>query len=375
MLDMNKLSENESKMSATQYKPRGTTGLFDAHEIREKLQALGNPLHALDRQTDFELFRPELENAMLNTKKKSPAGQKPYDAVMMFKIMIIKVFYALSDDQAEYQINDRESFKAFLGLAGGDRVPDAKTIWRFGDRLAETGLDSRLFDRFNAFLDDRGLIAKTGVIVDASFAEVPRQRNSRDENAAIKEGRGDELWHDNPRKKAQKDTDARWTKKNGITFFGYKNHVKIDAASKLVTRYSVTPAAVHDSQAPGAIVTADDAPQPLYADSACSGQAIGDALAAKQVGNRVHGKGYKNRPLTAQQQASNRAKSRIRVRVEHVFGFMTQSMRTMFSRLIGLRRNASHIGLMNLVYNLFRYEQIRRLNLLPAAVPPGEAMP
>ena len=77
---------------------------------------------------DFEMFRPELEGNMLNHDKKSNAGCKPYDVVMMFKIILLKRFYNLSDEQAEYQITDRLSFKEFLGLSSGDRVPDARSI-------------------------------------------------------------------------------------------------------------------------------------------------------------------------------------------------------------------------------------------------------
>ncbi len=71
---------------------------------------------------------------MLNTNKKSAAGRKPYDVVMMFKIILLKRFYNLSDEQTEYQINDRLSFKEFLGLSSGDNVPDARSIWLFQDR-------------------------------------------------------------------------------------------------------------------------------------------------------------------------------------------------------------------------------------------------
>jgi IS5 family transposase len=134
---------------------------------------------------------------------------------MMFKILVIKMLYDLSDDQAEYQITDRQSFRDFLGLPGGGRVPDAKTVWLFGERLSAKGGARRLFERFNAFLERSGVIVKTGVIVDASFVEAPRQRNSREENERIKSGAGAELWPGLPHKKSQKDVDARWTKKNG----------------------------------------------------------------------------------------------------------------------------------------------------------------
>jgi IS5 family transposase len=101
-------------------------------------------------------------------------------------------------------------------------------------------------------------IFRTTLIIDASFVEVPRQRNHRDENKQIKEGKGDELWENELHKKRQKDIDARWTKKNNETFFGYKNHVKADGKSKFIATYEVTDASVHDSQPTEALLRDSD---------------------------------------------------------------------------------------------------------------------
>ena len=195
------------------YKNTGNVGLFDHDYILEKLSLLGNPLEKLRKVVDFEMFRCELELSMLNHDKKSNAGQKPYDVVMMFKVLLLKRYYNLSDEQAEYQIIDRLSFKEFLGLSSGDKVPDARTIWLFQDTFIKNGLDVKLFDKFKQHLKKLGLYINEGKVVDASFVEVPRQRNTKEENAQIKEGKGDDLWNDNPSKKRQKDIDARWTAK------------------------------------------------------------------------------------------------------------------------------------------------------------------
>jgi IS5 family transposase len=133
----------------------------------------------------------------------------------------------------------------------------------------------------------------------------------------------------------------------------------------------VTDAAVHDSQAVAGLVARDDAPQPVYADSAYAGKEIAQDLEKKGVIGMVHERAYRNTPLTEEQKASNREKSKVRVRVEHVFGFMTKSMGALVTRAVGARRAAGCVGLMNLVYNLCRYEQIRRLELLPAAARGG----
>jgi len=231
------------------YKTQGKKGLFDEEFSKERLSLMGNPLEAISKVIDFELFRETLENKLLNTNKKNNAGAKPYDVVLLFKILILQRYHGLGDSQVEYQILDRTSFKAFLGLATGDKVPDEKTIWSFRERVTKTGLVEELFEQFTSFLEEQALIFNEGRLIDASFTVAPRKRNTRDENKKIKEGKGDELWNDKPNRKKHKDVDARWTKKNGETFYGYKNHAKVDTKSKFINKYAVTAASVHDSQA------------------------------------------------------------------------------------------------------------------------------
>jgi transposase len=166
-------------MKRTIYKETGSISLFDKEESSAKLSKLGNPLEKLGHVIDFEMFRFSLEENMLNNNKKSNAGCRPYDVVLMFKIILLKRFYNLSDEQAEYQITDRLSFKDFLGLSSGDRVPDARSIWLFQDNLIKKNLEEKLFAQFHKRLDDLGLFVNEGKIVDASFVEAPRQRNKK----------------------------------------------------------------------------------------------------------------------------------------------------------------------------------------------------
>ena len=352
-------------MSTYKYKKTGNIGLFDQEAISDKLSSLGNPLEKLNDVIDFEMFRKELEDNMLNTDKKSAAGCKPYDVVMMFKIILLKRFYNLSDEQAEYQINDRLSFKEFLGLTSGDKVPDARSIWLFQDRMIRLDLEERLFLQFNRYLNDLGLLVNTGKIVDASFVEAPRQRNTRQENTKIKNGEGDDLWNDKPYKKRQKDIDARWTSKAGERHYGYKNHIKVDSGSKLIDKYLVTSANIHDSQVLEDLAEEKDSNQELYADSAYMGKLLEKKLKDKNIIPQIIERAFRDNPLTNKQKENNRIKSKTRCRVEHAFGFITNSMNDFNIRAIGLRRAKGIIGLINLVYNMCRFEQIIRLNLLP----------
>jgi len=300
------------------------------------------------------MFRIELEDNMLNQDKKSNAGQKPYDVVTMFKILLLKRYYNLSDEQAEYQILDRLSFKDFLGLSSGDKVPDARTIWLFQDTFIKKGLDIKLFDQFREHLTKLGLYVNEGKIVDASFVEVPRQRNTKEENAQIKDGNGDELWNDKPYKKRQKDVDARWTAKGVERFYGYKDHVKIDSKSKLIDTYVVTGAQVHDSQILEDLLTETDKGQNIYADSAYIGERIDKMLKTKEIIPQIIERAFKNNPLTDRQKNDNRIKSKTRSRGEHIFGFITQNMNNFYFHNIGYDRIKGVVGLVNLTYNIFR---------------------
>lgn len=136
-------------------------------------------------------------------------------------------------------------------------------------------------------LEERGIITHKGTIVDATFVDAPRQRNSREENKKIKNGEVPEEWENEPHKMVQKDTDARWTKNGGETHFGYKDHVKVDADSKLILDYGVTSANVHDSNEFEDFINETD--ETVYADSAYVGKEL-----PEHIRNEVCEKGYRN---------------------------------------------------------------------------------
>ena len=302
---------------------------------------------------------------MHEKKRKSRAGAKPKDVVLMFKVLVLQQLHNLADERLEYQIRDRLSFMRFLGLELEDRVPDAKTIWLFRERLKQQKLMDVLFARFHEQLATHGYVARAGQMIDATFVEVPRQRNSREENAQLKAGETPEGW-DAPAAKAkrrQKDTDARWTQKNHENHYGYKNHVNADQEHKRVQSYAVTDASVHDSQVFEELLDQDKDEQgnkrPAYADSAYRSKEKEAYLAKANIASQIGEKGARGHPLTDAQKAMNKTKSRIRVRVEHVFAAQAQ-MGGHIVRTIGILRAQVKIGMMNLVYNMVRFGQLIR---------------
>jgi transposase, IS5 family len=199
-----------------------------------------------------------------------------------------------------------------------------------------------------------GLVVNEGKIIDASFVEVPKQRNSKEDNELIKEGKIPESFNENPHKLAQKDTDARWIQKGNVNYFGYKNHVKTNVKSKIITKYQVTDASVQDSQVIDYLLDSKDEDEDFYADSAYGGQSQETSIEDKKMINQVCERAYKNKPLTEEQKIINTQKSQTRSRVEHIFGFMEMSMDGMYLYQTTIKRISVAIGLMNLTYNMFR---------------------
>lgn len=339
------------------YKTKRAKSFFDEEFRLEKLSSQNDPLVKLKERIDFELFRPLLEQAFYQ-ESKGVGGARPYDYVLMFKILILQRYYNISDDKMEFAVLDRLSFMRFLGLSLSDKVPDAKTIWLFREQLTKKNIVEKLFKHFREELQKKNLIANEGKIIDASFVEVPIQRNTREENKEIKEGKIPDQWKEKPNKLEQKDTDAKWTKKNDDDYYGYKNHIKGDEKSKLIDNYKVTDASVHDSQEVENLLEEKDKGQPLHADSAYSGEPVKEIVEKYEMKNHIHEKGYRNKPLTEEQKASNKIKSKTRVRIEHIFGFIENSMNGSFIRTIGIQRATAVVGLMNLTYNIFRAIQL-----------------
>jgi transposase, IS5 family len=321
---------------------------------RATLEARQDPLLALNQLIEWELFRivwREIEPTPVPGK----AGRKPIDRMLLFKMLLIQQLYNISDEQLEYQVHDRLSFRRFLGLALDGEVPDATSVWLFRKQLVEAGLVEGLFEQFNTYLQGQGYQAKGGQIIDATLVPAPKQHNHKDENAAIKQAQVPEHWQQQPHKLAQKDTDARWTKKNGVSHFGYKAHINIDRDYGFIRRYQITDAAVHDSKVFGAIIDGDNLADEIWADSAYRCAALEAALLLLDYNSHIHERGYRNRPLTEAQQQSNRKKSTVRATVEHVFGCWVTSMGGKAVRGVGLTAVRAYLGLKMLTFNLKRY--------------------
>lgn len=327
-------------------------GFFDFDTRLDRIDKAGDPLSKLEQAIAWDIFRPIIDKARQKPRK-SNAGAKGFDSILLFKILVLQSLYNLSDEAMEYQILDRYSFSRFLGLHAASKVPDATTIWRFREDLIKAGIITELFSTFDNFLNEQGFQARKGQIVDASIVRVPIQRNSRDENQLIKEGKQPEGWSEN--KQRQKDTDARWTRKNYQNYYGYKNHISVDVKHKFVRAYEVTAANTHDSNVFDVLLDPNNTSKDVWADSAYRTEEILERLKVQGYREHLQRKGHKHCSLSKWERQGNQTRSKIRSRVEHIFGVQAQRARDAIVRGIGILRVGARIGLRNLAYNLDRY--------------------
>ena len=340
------------------YKTTGKQTLFDAENAAQKLSEIGNPLEKLESVIDFEMFRSRFEDAMVNHNTKSKAGAKQCDEVMMVKVMVLRQCYNLGYEQTECQIIGSSSFKQFLGLASGDKVPDANTIRNFFEGLRGIGMVAKLFQDFVDELLENGFIFNEGQRVDASFVLEPRQRNTRDESREVGGGGGGDFFGYKVSKERRKDIAASCARHIKDDFFWYKVSGKVDGESKFFKKIVVTTASPNASTMFPGLMAESGRGQVTFAARAY----VRDDKEEQKYGlkGEICEKGYRGKPLTDEQKEENRKKSTIRSRVEHVFGFMEGAMHGLTVRTIGIARATAHIYLKSLTYNMFRYEQFVR---------------
>lgn len=295
----------------------------------------------------------------------------------MFKVLILAAQNNVSDARMEYLIRDRLSWLRFLGFDLGAPTPDANTIRLFHEKLTEAGALDTLFADFDRQLKERGYLAMGRQIGDATLVAAPKQRNTQGEKDAIKGGKtAGEIWPDEPARAAQKDTDARWTLKFAkpvlsevegartradgkpqvdiaIPSFGYKSSISICRAFGFIRKGKVTDGARFDGRMLRDVVTNDNTASDVWADTAYRSQANERWLKRQGRVSRIHRRKPKGKPMPERTAKANAAKSRVRVRAEHVFAQQKDQM-GLFIRTIGLHRAEAKITLANMAYHMNR---------------------
>ena len=340
-------------------KPR--ISLFAEHEREDRRSKIGDPLVGLTKHVDFDALAASVDAAAPRPSR-AKGGRPPYPTVLMTKILVLQQLYNLADDALEYQLLDRRSFLQFLDLTESSSIPDSKTIWLFRDRLAQAGVGHQIFEQVQQQLQKHGYMARCGQIIDASLVQAPVQRNKREEADTVKEGTMPLGWK--PYKRAQKDVDARWTKKHGKNHFGYKLHASVDKRYKLIRKLAVTHAAVADITVFETLLDPANTSRDVYADRGYP--TIEREATLKQAGWRVHiqRKGTATKGISATQKQRNRRIATPRARVEHVFGALAQ-MGGKLVRCMGIVRTTFALQLKSASYNLKRLVFLKEGGLAP----------
>lgn len=324
--------------------------LFADDERKRKLDRIGDPVAALNGRVDFAVIAQRVE-ALLPRVDYAKGGRPPFPVLLMVKLLVLKQLYNLSDDHVEYQALDRVTFQRFLGLASSSKIPDAKTFWAFQQTLMNVGAASTIMAAVQQQLAAAGYIARNGQLIDATIVRAPVQHFTKAEKDILARGEIPEDWSSN--KRAQKDLDARWTKKHGKSYHGYKAHVSADVRHKLVRKCAVTDAAVHDTHHFEDLLDASNTSREVSADK---GYVDGEREARlTQAGwcVKIQRKAKQGRPIGARQQGRNTTIARTRARVEHVFAGLHQ-MGGQMIRTIGHARAEFQITTKLAVYNLKR---------------------
>jgi IS5 family transposase len=332
-------------------KPRSAikTDLFaDVHQ-REKLDKLGDPLAQIESCIDFSALAAEVDRVA--PRPASPqGGRPPFPTETMVRILVLKRLYNLSDEQMEYQLLDRMSYKRFCGLAQATNIPDRTTVWTFENRIGEAGAQA-IFDGVSAQLLKKGFIARGGQIIDATLVPAPRQHNSRGDKALIEQDAMPADW--SPAKRRQKDCDATWTKKHGKSHFGYKLSVNVDRKYKVIRKIETDTASTHDSQHFDAVFDPANTSRDVYADRGYPSEEREAWLKEHGYRNRIQRKGNRNKALSEAQQRRNQRIAKSRARVEHPFAAIAQ-MGGKLIRTIGQARARFGLTMMAACYNLKR---------------------
>ncbi|WP_188092798.1 IS5 family transposase [Acidithiobacillus caldus] len=324
-------------------------GLLAEEGYVHNLDAIGDPLQKIEAVVDFSALAQSVER--ISPRPEQPkGGRPPYPTEVMVRVLVVKRLHGLSDEQTEFQLMDRRSFRRFCGLEHSRNIPDRTTIWNFENRIGVDGVNA-LFAELDRQIRARGLEARAGQIVDATLVPAPNQHFTREEKEILDQDAMPAEWK--PAKRRQKDLDTRWTKKHGTSHHGYKFTVSVDRKHKFIRTWVTDTASVHDSQHLEAALDEWKTSAEIYADKGYVGAEREERLREQGYRLQIQCKAKQGKTLSVCQERRNRRITKVRARVEHVFAAITQWGGKRI-RTIGQASATFAMGMMVLVYNMRR---------------------
>lgn len=262
------------------------------------------------------------------------AGRPAYSLLLLYKMHMLQTWYGLSDADCEFQVRDRLSFRLFLGLEIGDKVPDASTLEDFRHKLAENALAEELLAEMDRYFQEKKLILKEGNLVDATFLKA-NARKIKDEEEKT-------------------DVDAEFGHKG----YGYSAHTNVDQESKFVRKVATTAANAPDSDGLEPALVGDE--KKVYGDKGYDQPEPRKTLKKRKIKARIlwkrkrGKKGEGPKPLPKRKAFLNKAYAKLRARVEHVFGIWKTVFKVTRARYRGLERVNQQFQTLAMAYNLRR---------------------
>jgi len=300
---------------------------FALQEKYSKVKKLRSRLEEMNKLLNWEIF------LSLFPERESLVGRPNYEKILMLKLMFLQGWYGLSDEELEFQVNDRFSFQQFLGFP--NFIPDYSTIWRFREDLAENNITDKIWNELQNQINEKHIIVEKGVIQDASFiiaepGKTDSGMNNRDRRIA----------------KTSRNKDGSWTKKGKKSYFGYKIHTKMQRGSKIIKELAVTTARVPDN--------AIDLTKPdeiVYRDKGYTG------TKTNAIGNGTMKRGN----LTPHEHLRNKRIQSKRSQGEHPFGTIHRAMNGGETKLTTISRVFVQQLFVVAAYNLFRLATLMRM--------------
>jgi IS5 family transposase len=270
----------------------------------------------------------------------SAEGAASYPLLCYIRILLLQQWYGLSDREAELSVEDSLSFRRFAGIPLEEKVPDHTRIWAFRQKLAELGLDEKLFEEINRQIEAQGLFIKKGTLIDATIIPAAAKAPKGDDGAL-----------------SDADPQAGWTRKNGVSTYGYKGHAGVDEGTDLIRRATFTSADVHDSVAFKNLVSGDE--ETVYGDKAYPSEEHRVFLAEKGIKDGLMHKAARGKPLKNWQVWFNKTVAPIRAGVERIFARMKVRHGFTRARYFSLSRNACGFFLLCTAMNIARMASLR----------------
>lgn len=328
---------------------------FNQFILREqylKVRGLGDRLELMKQQIDWEPFRPLVASVF---RDNASVGGRPHtDELIVVRALLLQGWYTLSDEELEFQCNDRLSFRNFLGFP--EKVPDFSTIWKIRDRLNESGVESQIWGELQRQLDRKGYRITKGVIQDATFIEAEQGRKRRaKEKQAKKEGH--EIKY-SEKQMAHIDKDGTYAVKNKQVHFGYKLHMKSDVDNKLIRDCVTTTASQHDAT----INLVKKGDGIAYRDKGYFGTQL-----PKGVLDKTMHRGVRGHTLNGSEKRRNKSIGRIRSPGERPFAVIKDVFHGGLVHVTTLARVHIKQVFVCFAYNLYQLVTIQRGHLAKAA--------